>query len=128
MGCDTTKKTLAMDQQNLTGSYTVKTMNNIVPMTIAPKFSISMEDNSFRGNTGCNSVFGNFSSENQNIDLSQLAVSEMYCSEEGVMETERKFLDILNNTGSYEIKDSTLIFYSKEDKKILLEASIGTTR
>lgn len=130
IGCNTSKKTLNMNKANqeLTGSYTVLTMHDAAPKTNAPKFSFYAKDNSFQGNTGCNSVFGTYNSEGQNLDLSELAVSEMYCAEEGVMETERTFLDILNNTGSYKITENTLIFYAKEGSEVLLEASIGTTK
>jgi|SRR5690554_597521 len=130
MSCDTSKKSLAMDKvsQELTGSYTVLKMHDINTMTIAPQFSFYAKDNSFRGNTGCNSVFGTFSSEGQEIELTDLAVSEMYCDDEGVMDVERAFLDVLKNTGSYKITEKSLILYSKEGNEVLLEASIGTTK
>ena len=80
-------------------------MHDINTMTIAPQFSFYAKDNSFRGNTGCNSVFGTFSSEGQEIELTDLAVSEMYCDDEGVMDVERAFLDVLKNTGSYKITE-----------------------
>src|SRR5690554_2699405 len=130
MSCDTSKKSLAMDKvsQELTGSYTVLKMHDINTMTIAPQFSFYAKDNSFRGNTGCNSVFGSFSSKGQEIVLSDLAVSEMYCDGEGIMETERAFLNILKNTGSFKLKEETLIFYAKDTNEVLLEASIGITK
>src|SRR5690554_1188488 len=108
MSCDTSKKSLSMDKvsQDLTGSYTVLKMHDNTAMTIAPQFSFYAKDNSFRGNTGCNSVFGTFSSEGQEIILTDLAVSEMYCDDEGVMDVERAFLDILKNAGSYKLTRS----------------------
>lgn len=130
MSCDTSKKTIAMNKENqdITGSYTVLTMHNIDAMTIAPQFSFYAKDNSFRGNTGCNSVFGSFSSEGQEIVLNDLAVSEMYCDGEGIMEIERAFLNILKNIGSYKLTEETLIFYAKDTNEVLLEASIGITK
>lgn len=122
--CDTTKKTLDMNEELLkSGNYVVKTINGEVPKTKAPKFTIDVEGSSFNGNSGCNSIFGAATISDKNIEFGNLASTEMYCDEE-IMDTERAFFDALNNTGSYAIvRNNILVFYSKTDKRVLMEAT-----
>jgi heat shock protein HslJ len=87
---------------------------------------MSALDNSFRGTTGCNSVFGNYTIDLYTIDFGNLAVSEMFCAEDEIMQTERQFLDALNNTGSYAIQNGALTLYSKIDRSVLLTATKDT--
>lgn len=124
--CNSTKTT-TMTTQDLTGSYTVKTLKGKTIRTVHPKFSFDEKEKTINGNTGCNSFFGNFSVENDAIHFSQMGVSEMYCSEEGIMDLEREFLDALNNTQKVTLKDKVIYFYSESGEK-LLEADQGVTR
>lgn len=121
--CDATKKTTLMADELLqSGSYVVKTMYGEVPKTQAPKFTIGVEDSSFNGNAGCNSIFGGIILDKNNLDFSNLASTEMYCDED-IMDTEKTFINVLNNIGSYAIvRNNVLVFYSKADKRVLMEA------
>lgn len=123
--CDETKKVIDVaGSVQLTGNYSVTAINGKKLTTeTTPTFSMSALDNSFRGTTGCNSVFGNYTIDLYAIDFGNLAVSEMYCAEKEVMKTERDFLDALNNTGSYAIENNVLTLYSKNDRSVLLKAS-----
>lgn len=123
-GCDETKKVIDVaGNVQLTGSYTVTALNGKALATaIKPTFSMSALDNSFRGTTGCNSVFGNYTIDLYSLDFGDLAVSEKYCAEKERMQTERDFLDALNNTGSFTIENGVLTFYSKTDRSVLLSA------
>lgn len=124
-GCDETKRVIDVaGSVQLTGNYSVSAINGKKLTTETnPTFSMSALDNSFRGTTGCNSVFGNYTLDLYAIDFGNLAVSEMYCAEKEVMKTERDFLDALNNTGSYAIENNVLTLYSKTDRSVLLKAS-----
>lgn len=123
--CDETKKVIDVaGSVQLTGNYSVTAINGKKLTTeTTPTFSLSALDNSFRGTTGCNSVFGNYTIDLYAIDFGNLAVSEMYCAEKEIMKTERDFLDALNNTGSYAIENNVLTLYSKNDRSVLLKAS-----
>ncbi|MCZ4317640.1 META domain-containing protein [Aequorivita viscosa] len=123
-GCDETKKVIDVaGSVQLTGSYTVSALNGKkLVSTTNPTFTMSAIDNSFRGTTGCNSVFGNYTIDLYAINFGDLAVSEKYCSEKEIMKTERDFLNALNNTGSYAIENGLLTFYSKTDRSVLLIA------
>lgn len=123
-GCDETKKVIDVaGSVQLTGSYTVTTLNGKkLVNTTNPTFTMSALDNSFRGTTGCNSVFGNYTIDLYAINFGDLAVSEKFCSEKEIMKTERDFLDALNNAGSYALDNGVLTLYSKTDRSVLLSA------
>ncbi len=127
-GCDETKKVIDVaGNVQLTGSYTVSSINGKkLTDTTNPTFTLSAVDNSFRGTTGCNSVFGNYALDLYSISFEDLAVSEKMCVEKIKMKTERDFLDALNNTGSYNLQNGVLTFYSKTDRSVLLSATRDT--
>jgi len=123
--CDETKKVIDVaGSVQLTGSYTVASINGKkLANTENPTFTMSALDNSFRGTTGCNSVFGNYTIDLYAINFGQLAVSEKMCMDKNIMKTERDFLDALNNTGSYSLENNILTLYSKTDRSPVLKAS-----
>lgn len=129
-GCDETKKVIdAAGSVQLTGNYTVSEINGQKPEgAVVPTFSLSGVDNSFRGTTGCNSVFGSYSLDLYAINFGDLAVSARECAEKEIMKNERNFLDALNNTGSFDLTNNVLTFYSKTDRSILLKASKETKK
>lgn len=129
-GCEETKKVIDVaGSVQLTGNYTVSAINGKKLASVPnPTFSLSALDNSFRGTSGCNSVFGDYKLDMYAISFDNLAVSEKLCAEQGVMDTERKFLDALNNTGSYALENNILTFYSKMDRSVLLTASKNTKK
>lgn len=122
--CDETKKVIDVaGSVQITGNYTVSSINGKkLANTTNPTFTLSALDNSFRGTTGCNSVFGNYTIDLYAINFGQLAVSEKICMDKNIMKTERDFLDALNNTGSYAIDNGVLTLYSKTDRSVLISA------
>lgn len=129
-GCDETKRVIDVaGNVQLTGSYTVSALSGKkVATNPNPTFSLSALDNSFRGTSGCNSVFGDYKLDMYAISFDNLAVSEKYCAEKGIMDTERDFLNALNNTGSYALENNILTFYSKTDRSVLLTATKDTKK
>lgn len=123
--CDETKKVIDVaGSVKLTGNYTVYALNGKkLVNTTNPTFTLSALDNSFRGTTGCNSVFGNFTIDLYTINFSDLAVSEKDCMDKNLMQTERDFLDALNNTGSFSLENGILKLYSNTDRSVLLSAT-----
>ncbi len=126
--CDETKKVIDVaGSVQLTGNYTVSALNGKkLTSNPSPTFSLSALDNSFRGTSGCNSVFGNYTIDLYAISFDNLAVSEKYCAEKEIMKTERDFLDALNQTGSYALQNGVLTFYSKTDRSVVLSATKDT--
>jgi len=127
-GCDETKKVIDVaGSVQLTGSYTVSSINGKkLANTTNPTFTMSAVDNSFRGTTGCNSVFGKYTLDLYSLSFGDLAVSEKMCMDKDIMKTERDFLDALNNTGSYNLQNGVLTLYSKTDRSVLLSAAKDT--
>jgi len=66
------------------------------------------------GSAGCNSYFGLYEIDGENITISQIGSTEMYCMEpEGVMDQETLYLSALGQAERFIIEDGTLeIFYS----------------
>lgn len=126
--CDETKKVIDVaGSVQLTGNYIVTAIDGKKLTTeTTPTFSLSALDNSFRGTTGCNSVFGNYTIDLYAINFGDLAVSERFCAEKEIMKTERDFLDALNNSGSYGLENNVLTLYSKTDRSVLLKATKET--
>lgn len=122
--CDETKKVIDVaGSVQLTGNYTVSAINGEKPtVKEVPSFSMSALDNTFRGATGCNSVFGSYNLDLYAISFKDLAVSERECAGKDIMKVERDFLDALNKTGSYSLQDGVLTFYSKTDRSVVLSA------
>ncbi len=128
ISCDETKKVIDVaGSVQLSGNYTVTALNGKkLANTTNPTFTISALDNSFRGTTGCNSVFGNYTIDLNTINFGELAVSEKMCMDKNIMKTERDFLDALNATGSFSIENGALTLYSKTDRSALLNAKKDT--
>lgn len=122
--CDETKKVIDVaGNVQLTGNYTVSAINGRkIASNTNPTFSLSALDNSFRGTSGCNSVFADYTLDMYAITFDNLAVSEKFCAEKEIMKTERDFLDALKNTGSYALENGMLTFYSKTDRSVVLSA------
>ena len=120
--CDETKKVIEVAETvQLSGEYVVMEVGETNlkgdPMT----FTFTALDKSIRGNTGCNSFFGNYTLDAFVLSFGELAVSEKYC-DEPIMESERALMGALKNTGGYMMKDKVLTLYSKTDRSILLTA------
>ncbi len=123
-GCDETKKVIDVaGNVQLTGSYTVTALNGKkLANTTNPTFTLSALDNSFRGTTGCNSVFGNYTMDLFAINFGDLAVSEKMCMDKNIMGTEMDFLNALKEAGSYTLENNILKIFSKYDQSVLLSA------
>lgn len=124
LGCDETKKVIGVaGNVQLTGSYTVTALNGKkLANTTNPTFTLSALDNSFRGTTGCNSVFGNYTIDLFAINFGDLAVSEKMCMDKNIMGTEMDFLNALKEAGSYTLENNILKIFSKYDQSVLLSA------
>jgi heat shock protein HslJ len=124
--CDETKKVIEVaGTVQLSGNYSVMKIGGIAAKGDTISISFAALDKSVKGNTGCNSFFGNYSLDAFVLNFGDMAVTERYC-DEPIMETERAFLKALNDAGSYTMKDNMLTLYSKADRSILLTAKKAT--
>lgn len=122
ISCDETKKVIDVaGNVQLSGNYTISSLGDKKVSDIAPTISFTALDKSVRGNTGCNSFFGNYSVDLYALTFSDIASTEMAC-DEPIMTNENMFLAALRNTGSYGIQENVLTLYSKTDRSVLLTA------
>lgn len=68
------------------------------------------------GSGGCNSFGGSLSVKGNNIHISQMISTQMYC--EGIQETENDFFRALLKANRFELKNKKLLLY--DDRMLLL--------
>lgn len=120
--CDETKKVIdTAGQVQLSGSYTVQTINGNLIDENNPTLSFNVLDKGVNGTTGCNRYFGSYSLDLYALSFSELASTEMAC-EEPIMTIEWDFMKALDQTGSYALSEGVLTLYSKLDRSVLLTA------
>jgi len=78
-----------------------------------------------RGSAGCNSYFGQYTIDGDELSIGQLAQTEMYCMDpQGVMEQEQEYLSALQTAESFQVIErklqidcdhKILIFVQRED-------------
>lgn len=107
---------------DLSGSWTLHYIDSSTGTTIdegfpdkKPSLTLEAITKKLTGNTGCNQMFGSFTTQQNNINFTGLGSTKMYC--EGVKETE--YLKALNTVDSYKIMENQLIFMDKSGKEIL---------
>ncbi len=124
--CDETKKVIEVAETvQLTGEYSVMKVGKTAVKGSSMSISFTALDKSVKGDTGCNSYFGNYTLDAFALGFGDIAVSEKYC-DEPIMKSERALLGALKNTGSFVVKDKVLTLYSKTDRSILLTAKKTT--
>lgn len=122
IACDETKKVIDVaGNVQLSGAYKISSIDNKAVAENAPTFNFFALDKSIKGNTGCNSFFGNYTTDLYAISFSDIGSTEIAC-DQPIMDTENAFLNALRNAGSYDIENSILTIYSKSDRSILLVA------
>jgi heat shock protein HslJ len=82
----------------------------------------NFENGDINGAAGCNSYFGGYQIDGENISFSQIGMTEMYCSDpEGVMEQEGFYLDALAIAQRYEIADGHLTVFLRGHETLTFE-------
>ena len=66
----------------------------------------------FAGNAGCNRMFGKLETNGNEIKLSGIGTTKIFCSAEDVMKLEGDFIKALERTTRFEQKGETLDFYA----------------
>ncbi|MCB0456352.1 MAG: META domain-containing protein [Flavobacteriaceae bacterium] len=124
--CDETKKVIDVaGNVQLSGKYNVTELGTTTSFEKVPYISFFALDKTIKGNTGCNSFFGNYALDLYALTFSDIASTEMAC-DQPIMDVENAFVAALNNTGSYEIQNGVLTLFSKTDRSILLKATKET--
>ena len=120
--CDETKKVVNVTENvQLSGAYRISSISNKAVSENAPFINFIALEKTIRGNTGCNNFFGNYTIDLYALSFNDIGSTEMAC-EQPIMDVENAFLQALRNTGSYDIENSVLTLYSKNDQSIILVA------
>ncbi len=81
---------------------------NLTPALASTDVTLEFGDDGLNGNAGCNDYGGACTIDDGLLEVSDLANTEMYCMEPGVMEQEEEYLTILRNAGGYEVEEGKL--------------------
>jgi heat shock protein HslJ len=72
------------------------------------------------GSAGCNSYFAGYEIENNELSISAIGSTEMYC--EGLMEQEQQYLSILGGAENFQVQDSQLRISSSGNQVLIFHA------
>jgi heat shock protein HslJ len=79
------------------------------------------QDGHFTGSTGCNRFNGTYSTENQQIAFSSVAVTKKMCQgENGMLEQEQSILKIIELADKYKFENNKLLIFSEADAQVLI--------
>ena len=78
----------------------------VTPITIP---TLVFEDDAVAGNASCNQYFGGYEIDGSSISFGQLASTEMFCAEPGVMDQEMAYLAALATVDTWSMDGETLI-------------------
>lgn len=115
-----------MDQEasGLEGTWNLDSYVNTggVLVNILPnaKITLTFEDGKVGGSASCNSYGGTCTLNGSSITIGPLAVTEMYCTDPGVMEQEADYLASLNSVTRYRIEGTTLVLVNADGKDVLI--------
>ncbi len=90
----------------------------IVPLTARAHILFSDDsDRRVNGNTGCNTMSGNFQLSGANrIKFSSLAVTKMTCDDNSLNNLEHNILNVLSSTDTWKISAGELFLYKSKDQ------------
>ena len=127
--CNSSKKTIENSnkmQATLSGNYIITQIgdNN----SISEKLTIAFDDksNKVSGFTGCNTFFGTYVLESNNITFNNIASSKKFCGRK-INNIERHFLETLKTTNAFTINDN-LMSLTKNDTVLLKLTKSAVTK
>lgn len=101
---------LSLDQ------WTVTSINENSSFSANPTISLSVNDKTISGNTGCNNFNGRFTLKGNKISFDQMASTKMFCKN---MDIEDRFFSTLEKVDSYTIENNELILLNKANKVVM---------
>ncbi len=84
--------------------------------------SIEFNNGEVGGTTGCNSYFGEYKTQGNEISFAQIAATEMACLDpEGIMEQEQDYMTFLSEVVAYSIESDRLILKKAHQDQLTFE-------
>jgi len=107
----------------LTGSYLIENLNGD---SVSDELTIDFDSNTNKvsGFSGCNTFFGNFTTENNALSIGPLASTKKLCQDESNA-IESKMLKALSKVDAFEFKDNKLQL--KNGDKVVIVSKTKTT-
>ncbi len=91
------------------------TEGDLTPALTEPAATIEFDAGEVSGSASCNQYFGSYSADpDGTFTVAEMAWTEMACSQPGVMEQERLFLDILLSAHTYDVTGASLTITGAE--------------
>lgn len=88
------------------------------------ELSLSFAEGQAGGHSGCNSFGGSYEIEGDRLVFRELTLTLMACMEpEGVMDQEAAYLDALNSTERFEIRNGSMVLFHAQGERILFSRS-----
>jgi len=85
--------------------------------------TFNSQDSQVKGSGGCNTYFGEYQAEKNELSISDLAWTEIGCLDpEGVLEQEQQYLSALQTAESYTIEDGELRISSLGERVLIFRA------
>ena len=66
--------------------------------------TVNFAEGQVTGRSACNSYFGNFSQQDAQLTIESIGMTEMFCTDEGVMDLEQAFLSRLAQVRSFQVQ------------------------
>jgi len=110
-------------ENTLSGSYIITQIGN--NKSISPKLTISFDDelNRVTGFAGCNSFFGGYTEQNNDITFGNIASTKKLCQKE-INDLERHLLKTLSMVNTFVIKDNILSFLENDMTLLMATKSV----
>ena len=101
------------------GEWTLVSLNG-APLAEDTEINLVFEENRVGGSAGCNSYGGTFDSGGTSINITDLTMTLMACTDAGVMEQESAYLAALESVETFELDENSLVL-SGPDVELVFE-------
>ena len=86
----------------------------------AVSITASFIEDQISGSAGCNSYFGTYQIQGNQINFGQMGSTMMFCADpEGVMDQEQDFLASLSGTHNFKVEDGQLKIFLSDDEALI---------
>ncbi len=105
------------------GEWTLQTLNG-APLLAASAINATFEDGKITGYSGCNSYGGAYTVKGDGLQLGEIAITEMACLEDGVMEQEQAYMAALSNVAKFRLDNDRLELLDASGATLLVYARV----
>lgn len=103
-------------QAELKGTWQVINMHGIDSLSKKPTLTFDIENKRVSGNAGCNRYNTTYTIKDSLMTFGPALSTKMYCNN---MNIEKQFLGLLKKVSYFKYKNDSLIFFSKQNQKLI---------